>query len=150
MGANTRPTKLTRLSITDADGLRVGDKIVPQTFFLTKNVAAGAAVADFDGVLPVPVAAKLISVTMRYQTASSAAETLMVKKVPSGTAKAAGTNCLAAGMALNGTPDTNISPALHATAANYTFAAGDGIGEVASGAPTLLDGVGITYQFQRV
>lgn len=137
-------------NVTVAGSLTVGGKIVPQTFFITKTIAAGAAAADFDGVIPLPVACKLVSVTMRYQVTSSAAETLMVNKVPSGTAKASGTNCLAAGMALNGTADTNIAGALHATPGNYTFAAGDGIGEVASGTPTALDGVGITYQFERV
>ncbi len=115
------------------------------------NIAAGAVTGDFDGVQVVdPLhASKLAAVRMRYQTASSAAETLMVKKVPSGTAKASGTDCLAAGMALNGSADTNISGTLHATAANTEFAAGDGVGLVASGTPTALDGVGIVLIFVR-
>lgn len=143
-----RATKFDNVTVTGS--LTVGGKIVPQTFLITKTIAAGAAAADFDGVIPLPVACKLVSVTARWQTASSAAETLMPKKVPSGTAKASGTDLLSAGIALNATANTNVAGSLHATPANYTFAAGDGIGEVASGAPTALDGVGITYQFERV
>jgi hypothetical protein len=123
---------------------------VPQTFFVTRTFASGAAAADFDGVTPVMVACRLLGVTARWQTASGAAETLMVKKVPSGTAKASGTDCLAAGIALDATADTNVAGVLHATAANYTFAATDGLGLVASGAPTSLDGAALTFHFQRI
>jgi phage baseplate assembly protein gpV len=138
------------LTVTDADALIVGGKIVPQTFLITRSIFDGATTAAFDGVIPIPVACKLVSVKIRWQTASSAAETLMLNKVPSGTAKSAGTNCLAAGIDLQAVADTNVTPALHATAGNYTFAAGDGLGFVASGAPTALDGVGICAEFKRV
>lgn len=138
------------LAVTTADKLTVGGKIVPQTFFITRSIFDGATAAAFDGVIPIPVACKIVSVTGRWQTASGAAETLMVKKVPSGTAKASGTDCLAAGMALDATADTNVAGTLHATAANYTFAAGDGLGFVVSGTPTSLDGAGFTVEFQRV
>lgn len=74
----------------------------------------------------------------------------MPTKVPSGTAKAAGTDLLSAGLNMKAVADTNQSGALHGTAANLTFAAGDGIGEVLTGTGTAIDGVGLTYQFQRV
>jgi hypothetical protein len=138
------------LAVTTADKLTVGGKIIPQTFLITRAIFDGATTAAFDSVVSVPVACKLVSASIRYQTASSAAETLMAKKVPSGTAKASGTDMLSAGMALNGTADTNVAGSLHATAGNYTLAAGDGVGFVASGTPTALDGVGITLEFQRV
>lgn len=137
-------------AVTSADGLTVGAKIVPQTMLLSVVIPGGAAVADFDGVIPIPVACKIVSVKARWQTASAAAETLMVKKVPSGTAKASGTDCLSAGLALDAAADTNVSGALHATAANYTLAAGDGLALVPSGAPTSLDGVAVTIELQRV
>ena len=124
--------------------------IADDTFFVDFRIFDGATVAAFDGVIPLRVACRLVGATARWQTASSAAETLMVKKVPSGTAKASGTDCLAAGIALDGTADTNVAGALHATADNYTFAASDGVGLVASGAPTALDGVGVTLEFVRV
>jgi len=150
MDANLTLAATRTLAVTTADKLTVGGKIVPQTFLVTRSIFDGATTAAFDGVIPIPVASKIVSVKIRWQTASGASETLMVKKVPSGTAKASGTDCLAAGIDLTATADTNVSPALHATAANYTFAAGDGLGFVASGAPTSLDGVGITVEFQRV
>src|ERR1051325_5385221 len=129
------------LAVTTADKLTVGGKIIPQTFLVTRSIFDGATTAAFDGVIPLPVACKIVSVKIRWQTASGASETLMVKKVPSGTAKGSGTDCLAAGIDLTATADTNVSPALHATAGNYTFAAGGALGFVASGAPTSLDGV---------
>lgn len=130
----------------------MGGKIVPQTFFVTFVVPAGAAAADFDGVIPLPVACKVVSVTERHQTAGTngSAVTLMLAKVPSGTAKAAGTDCLSAGIDLKGTADTNISGTLHATAANYTLAAGDGLALVTTGTLTALDGVAVTVELQRV
>lgn len=136
----------TETVIADANGN------ILQDFFITFVIPAGATAADYDGVIPVPVAAKLISVTERHQTAGTdgSAVTLMVKKVPSGTAKASGTDCLAAGTSLKSTADTNVSPALHATAANSTFAAGDGVALVTTGTLTAVDGVGVTCRFRRL
>jgi hypothetical protein len=140
-----------KILATDADKLKAGGKIIPQTFLVTRAIFDGATLAAFDGVIPIPVACKLVSIKLRFQTTSSVGgATLMAYKVPSGTAKASGTALLSAGMALDGTADTNVTGTLSATPADYTFAAGDGLGFIASTAPTALDGVGITAEFARV
>lgn len=140
------------LTVTDADALLVGGLIVPQTFIVDFRIPAGSAAGDYAGSIVIPVAAKIVNVKERHETAGNdaGAVTLMVKKTPSGTARAAGTDCLAAGTSLKATADTNLTPALHATAANYTFAAGDAVSLVLTGTPTAVVGVGVSIQFQRV
>lgn len=134
-------------TVVDADALSVGGKIVPQTFFINISQAQFGL-----GTVVLPVACKAVSVRERHKTAESTAATLtgMLKKVPSGTALSAGTDMLAAGVNLKGTADTNASPALHATAGNYTLAAGDGIGILASTTITELAGSEFTVELQRV
>lgn len=60
---------------------------------------------------------------------SSATTTLMIEKVPSGTAIASGTDILAAALNLKTgvTANTKVAPALHATAANLALDAGDSL-----------------------
>lgn len=147
-----KATKLTRLTVSAADGLTVGGKIIPQTFFIHLSTVAGAAAADFDCSRILPSACKLVTVAERHQAAGTdgSAVTLMVKKVPSGTAKASGTDCLASGLDMKATADTNQAGTLHAAVANYTFAAGDAVGLVITGTPTSLDGVSLSLEFQRV
>ncbi len=134
------------LTVTDADALLVGGKIVPQTFFVSLGQGSWPAPKAL------PVACKVVSVKERHTTAESTAATLtgMLKKVPSGTAASAGTDCLAAGVNLKGTANTNASPSLHATAANYTLAAGDALAIVASTTITELAGAEFTVELQRV
>lgn len=62
--------------------------------------------------------------------ASGASTTLMIEKVPSGTAIGSGTDILAAAVNLKTgvTANTVETLTLHATAANYTLAAGDSLG----------------------
>lgn len=133
--------------------LTQGSKLIPNTFFVTANVPQGATAADFDGLFFIaPIACKVVSVRERHAVAGNdaGAVTLMLKKVPSGTAKAAGTDCLAAGIDLKATADTNQSGTLHATAANYTLAAGDALGWVPTGTLTSLDGVTGSVELQKV
>jgi len=148
--AGTGTTAL--IGSNSSDQVLVGGNVAVTTALITFSIPAGATAADFDGVRAIPFAWKLVSVTERHQTAGTdaGAVTLMVKKVPSGTAKAAGTDMLAAGSSLKSVADTNVSPALHATAANITGAAGDGIGLVTTGVLTALDGVTVTVEYKRV
>lgn len=110
------------------------------------KIPAGAAAGDFDCSQPIPFDFELVSVIERHQTAGNdaGAVTLMVKKVPSGTAKSAGTDMLSAGINLKAAADTNQAGALHGTLANIQGVAGDSIALVSSGTLTALDGVGVT------
>ncbi len=150
---NNAGTGTTRLvESNSSDQVLVGGNVAVTTQLITFNIPAGATAGDYDGTIAIPFAWKLVSVTERHQTLGTdgSAVTLMVKKVPSGTAKASGTDMLAAGTSLKSTNDTNVSPALHATAANITGAAGDGIGLVTTGTLTAVDGVTVTCEIKRV
>ena len=74
----------------------------------------------------------------------------MVKKVPSGTAKASGTDTLSAGINLKGTADTNAAGSLHATQGNYQLAAGDALGLVPTGTLTVVDAVTVMVELKRI
>lgn len=124
-----------------------------QQIAVTHNVIAGAAAADYDGRMFIAERAyEVVSVREQHQTAGNdaGAVTVMVKKVPSGTAKSAGTDVLAAGVSLKATADTVQSPALHATAANYQLAAGDSLALVTTGTPTAVDGVSVTVVLKKI
>lgn len=137
-----------------ADSFQAGTTNIPlgASFLVTFNVAGGAVAGDYDGSIPIPFAWKAVSVTERHQTAGSdaGAVTVMVTKVPSGTAKGSGTDMLSAGINLKATADTNQSGTLHGTAANYTGAAGDAVALVTTGTLTAVDGVTVTVELQRV
>lgn len=111
------------------------------------NVPGGAVAADYDGV---PFIAdkkyEVVVVKERHGAVGTdaGAVTLMVKKVPSGTAKAAGTDVLAAGINLKAAANTAQDGTLHATLANKQLAAGDGLGLEPTGVLTAVDAVGVT------
>ena len=78
------------------------------------------------------------------------AVTLMVKKVPSGTARASGTDLLSAGLSLKATADTNVTGSLTATAGDKKLAAGDGLALVPTGTLTAVDAVTVTVELKRI
>lgn len=114
-------------------------------FPVTFQIAGGAVVADFDGALAIADKKyEVVAVKERHAVAGTIAGTLMVKKVPSGTAKSAGTDVLASGINAQGVANTVQSGTLHATLANRQLAADDALGLEPSGAITSLDGVSVT------
>lgn len=132
---------------------KVNDAILPRRVIAVANIPAGAAAADFDGLFFVADNAyEVESVTERHGTAGSdaGAVTLMVKKVPSGTAKAAGADVLSAGINLKAAADTNAAGALTATAANKKLAGGDALGLVPTGTLTAVDAVTVQVVLKRI
>lgn len=98
-----------------------------------------------------PVACIVTSSKERHSVAGSGgACTIMLTKVPSGTAVGAGTACLSAGISLAGTADTNAAGTLHATPANYTLAAGDSLAWVLTGTPTSVANLCATVEIAAV
>jgi len=95
---------------------------------------------------------QVTDVRVRYEVAGTdaGAVTLMLVKVPSGTAKAAGVNCLAAGINLKSTPDTNIDAPLNATIGNYQLVDGDSLAVVPTGTLTALVGVQVMVELKRL
>lgn len=98
-----------------------------------------------------PYAMKLTSFTIRADTLETAGGTVDVKKVASGTALSSGTDMVTqvvpTGTTL--TAATNYAMALHATAANYTVAAGDLV-VLMIGTTGDLTGLAYTAVFERV
>jgi hypothetical protein len=95
---------------------------------------------------------EVVSVKERHETAGSdaGAVTLMLKKVPSGTAKGFGTDMLSAGINLKATADTIQTGALSATTANLRLAPGDSLALVTTGTLTALVGVHVQVELKRI
>jgi len=74
----------------------------------------------------------------------------MLKKVPSGTAAASGTDMLSAGMDLKATADTLQAGSLSATAANLQLDIGDSAAFVLTGTPTAAAGLFVETYWKRV
>lgn len=116
-------------------------------FPVTFNIAGGAVATDYDGTpFIADKAYEVVAAKQRHQTlgTDAGAVTLMVKKVPSGTAKAAGTDVLAAGFNLKAAINTVQSATLHATLANRQLAVNDGLALEPTGVLTVVDAVGVT------
>lgn len=92
-------------------------------------------------------AMKIVRVRARWEVASTSG-TLQIKKVPSGTAKASGTDVMSATISTAGTADTNASGTLSATEATITLADGDSLALVSGGTLTNLVGLTITVTLQ--
>jgi hypothetical protein len=114
----------------------------------TAAATAGNYPASFF-IAPYPI--EIVSVRERHEVlgTDAGAVTLMLKKVPSGTAVGSGTDTLSAGINLKATINTNQSGALHGTAANLRLAAGDSLGLVTTGVLTAVAGVSVTVEYKR-
>lgn len=88
----------------------------------------------------------LLSVTERHEVAGSDGNpvTVMLKKVPSGTAPASGTDMLSAGMSLKTTANTNQEGSLSTVFGARTIDTGEALAFITTGTLTALDGVTIS------
>jgi hypothetical protein len=141
---------------TDAAGLT--PTLIPVDngvhFWVRQSVygALAATAANYSYLWVADRPCVITAIRERHETAGNDAGTvtLMVKKVPSGTAIASGTDTLAAGINLKATADINQQAVLHGTLANYTFAVGDALALVTTGTLTALAGVSVTVTFRPV
>lgn len=90
-----------------------------------------------------PRACRVVGVTLRVTAAGTdaGAVTLMLEKVPSGTAIGSGTDLLSATLNLKGTANTNQTGSLSTTAGALDIAAGQSIGIDFTGTLTSATGV---------
>ncbi|MBI1353268.1 MAG: hypothetical protein GC160_02900 [Acidobacteria bacterium] len=125
-------------------------RLIVAPFNLTGTAPATAA--NFGHFFTADRALKIIGGRFRVITPGSdgGAVTAMLKKVPSGTAMASGTDALATAMDLKTTANTNAALALHATAGNITLAAGDSLALVPTGTLTALAGLQLTVELVEV
>ena len=88
---------------------------------------------------------QLISVTERHEVAATdmGAVTMMLNKVPSGTAPASGTAMLTAGLSLKTTANTNQTGTLSTVAGARAINRGDSLAFITTGTLTALVGVTI-------
>lgn len=127
--------------------------VVPRSVLAVFNTPAGASATDYDGLFFIADAPyEIVEVIERHAVAGSdtGSVTLMVKKVPSGTAKASGVDVLATGLDLKATANTNQRGTLHSTVANRRLDAGDALGVVPTGTLTGVDGVTVMVRLQRI
>lgn len=100
-----------------------------------KQIAAGAL--DEINIFVAPFACIVRSVVATWGTAAGATSTITITKETGTTAPAGGTTILTAAMNFAGTANTPVTPALSATASDYTLAAGDRLStKIASGSAT--------------
>jgi hypothetical protein len=143
--------------ISSENGFKVGPRLnpvpVPERVLINYHLVAAATAANWVALAFIADAAyQVVSVKERHATkgTDSGAVTMMAVKVPSGTAKASGTDLLSAGINLKGDNDTNQSGTLHGTAANTKIAAGDAIGFTPTGTLTALANVTVTVELRRI
>lgn len=103
---------------------------------------------NYDVFWTAPYGVTVVSVKVRF-TVAGTSSTVDVKKVPSGTAVAAGTSVITAPASTAGTANTNVSPALSATPANLALAAGDSLGILNGGTLTNLVNLTVTVELRR-
>lgn len=122
-------------------------------YVVTWNIPGGATAADYDGLAFIANRAyELVEVRERHRVAGSdgGAVTLMMKKVPSGTAPSAGTDMLSAGLNLKSAIDTIQNGSVHGTAGNRQLAAGDAVAFVPTGTLTAVDGVTVQFVLKPI
>lgn len=118
------------LEIATADQLTVGGVLVPQEITVQSGVIDATYDADrFIWTAPWACQVTKVEVVQSAIEATSETTTLMIEKVPSGTAIGSGTDILAAALNLKTgvTANTKAAPALHATEANLQLAAGNSL-----------------------
>jgi hypothetical protein len=143
-----KTTQLTNLNVTSSltvAGVIISN-IVPVQIVATAGSGLGYPFFIAKG------AWEVVAVTERHATAESTAGTLtaMLKKVASGTALVSGTDCLAAGINMKATANTNQSGTLHGTQANYQLADGNALGIILSASPTELANITFTVWLKRI
>lgn len=95
---------------------------------------------------------QVVGVTERHEVAGSdmGAVTLMVKKVPSGTAPASGSDVLYGPINLKATANTNQSGSLSRVFGHLTLAAGDALALITTGTLTALQGVTVSIDLKAI
>lgn len=95
---------------------------------------------------------QIIEVTERHETAGTdaSAVTVMLKKVPSGTAPGSGTDILSAGMSLKSTANTNQSGTLSQVAGVARITSGESLTLVTTGTLTAVVGVTVSVLLKAI
>ncbi len=105
--------------------------------FIATYQTDAAAALPLRTIFTAPVACVVTSVKAVFDVTAGAASTIGIYKDVSTDAAGAGTLILAAAMDFGGTARTVLTPALAASAATYTLAAGDRLSvKIASGSAT--------------
>jgi hypothetical protein len=136
--------------VTSPSALGLDDRKIPSTFTVSAMLpgATPATAANFNAFWIAPFACRVVSIKESHGTAGSdgGAVSLEVYKAADGTAVGSGTNLQSAVINLKATADTVQTPALTATTADLTLAAGTRLGLKLTGTPTALASVVVTVE----
>lgn len=136
------PTRFTRIAVDGSNK----SQLVPSSAVVMLLVDAG----DYSGSVPIPFKARVIQVAERHEAAGTDAGevSVMVKKIPSGVARADGSDVLAAPISLKEAANANQTGVLHAWEGNLTLFPGDALGLQTTGDFAGVDGVAVTVQLE--
>jgi hypothetical protein len=137
---------LEELRILKKDGLKA-------TISITVRIPGSDAAVAANYTTPFFIAKRtyeVISVTERHEGAGTdtAPVTVMLKKVPSGTTPASGTDVLTAGIDLKATINTNQEGTITSIIANKRLTNGDALSLVTTGTLTAVSGVTETIELK--
>jgi hypothetical protein len=139
----------TTATVTSADGLTVGGKIISQTYTTTLNILSAPVDTPF---WVAPFACKVLSINEEHTTAQNTAfpntGSVLIYKASDGAASAVALHN--ATMYLNGTARTKQAPTLNAATGATSLAANQHLYADFNGTQTTLAGLSITVQYQRV
>jgi len=142
-------TSNSTVTVTSADGLTVGDKIISQTYTTTLNILSAPVDTPF---WVAPFACKVLSINEEHTTAQNTAfpntGSVLIYKASDGAASAVALHN--ATMYLNGTARTKQAPTLNASTGATSLAANQHLYADFNGTQTTLAGLSITVQYQRV
>jgi hypothetical protein len=138
-------------AVTNLAGLSVTVWVRPHTgaSFATFSRVANGDIATATMYLNLIPGQTIRAISMRWNTAGTDAGTVTatVTRDTGTTAPGAGTNMLAAAQSVKGAAGTTVFPALTATTANLTMAAGDRLAVLMAGTLTALAGLVVTVFF---
>lgn len=141
------------LTVTTADKLTVGGKIIPQTWAVNFLFTASTDPASWAYIAQ--RACKVVSIKEVHSHAGGTSAAVLVRKVtdtsaPDATASATVKDLISAAFDLTAAANTTQTGTLSSTASDYTFAAGDKVGIKFTGTLTALAGGVVTVEFQAV
>ncbi len=128
-----------------------GSGTLTDQWIATYQTFGAAAALPTKTIFTAPVACKVTSVKAIWDVAAGAASTIGIYKDTGTTAAGGGTIILAAAIDVETTARTTNTPALSATAADYTLAAGDRLSvKIATGSATANALVNFTVYIVKV
>lgn len=149
---NTTMAAAKSFTVSTADLLTCGGKIVPQTKTITVNYApvTSNTAANAFSFFIADETYQITLIKISYDTQLDASSTLQIQKLTGTTAAGSGTNLLTGAIALDGTINTVNTGTLTGTTANLQLAVGDRICGACNESISAGGGVNISITLKRI